>query len=105
MPLNLQKPIEISQIPKDLPGDSYKVIIQEINLGNELLYLQNQSGMPDETIFVAAFSHSFHTSHEGDKFIFKSGSSNGYEQCLVCSDNTGCTLIYAGVVEHNNCKL
>jgi hypothetical protein len=104
-PLNLQKPIDISQIPKDLPGNSYKVIMQEINLRNELLYLENQSGMPDETVFVAAFSHSFYASYEGGKFIFENGSSNGYEQCLICSDNNGCTVIYAGKVEPNNCRL
>ena len=104
-PINLQKPIDISQIPTDLPGNSYAVIIQEIKLKNELLYLEYQSGMPDETVFTAAFSHTFFASHEGGLFVFERGSSNGYKQCLVCSDNNGCTVIYAGDVESNNCKL
>lgn len=97
-PLNLQKPIDKSQIPTDLPGNSYKVITQEIDLGNELLFLQDQSGMPDETVFVSALSHSFYDSYQGGGFIFKNDSSNGYKQCLICSDRNGCTVIYAGKV-------
>jgi hypothetical protein len=59
--------------------------------------------MPDETVFVAAFSHTFCSSYEGEQFIFEKDRFNGYEQCLICTDNNGCTVIYAGKIERNSC--
>ena len=104
-PSGLHSPIEISQIPKDLPDNSYEIIIREINSGNKLLFLQNQSGTPSETVFIADFLLPFLNEHEEAEFHYEKGSANGFESCLVCSGNDGCTLIYAGRINLNNCRL
>lgn len=68
VPLNLKYPIDLNQIPKALPGNAYYIINKEVTLGNQLLFLQNQSGLPDETVYVAEFLYSFQGKYAPAKF-------------------------------------
>lgn len=98
VPLNLKYPIDLNQIPRKLPGNAYYFINEELILGNQLLSLENQSGMPDETVYVAEFLYSFRGKHTPVKFKLEYYSVNTHDGCLVCTDNEGCVVIYAGKV-------
>ena len=96
LPLNLKFPIDLTQIPKELPENAYYIINQELKLGNQLIYLQNQSGMPDETIYVAEFLYPFRGKYSSVKFKLEYCNVTTHNDCLECIDEEGCVVFYAG---------
>lgn len=97
-PINLIAPIPEENIPTFLPGDAYSVIIKEYELGNTLLYLQDQTGSPSENVFVGGFLHSFRVSTTFS--LSDIDKKSGYER-IIClkNDGQGCTIIRAGKLE------
>ncbi|GHU54028.1 hypothetical protein FACS1894132_07920 [Clostridia bacterium] len=91
-PINLKSPILIKDIPKELPGNAFNIIVEELEKGNVLSALYDQNSMPDETLYFARFKYPFM-----GKFLKKCKLSGNNEIYYTCLDKqNGCTVLYAG---------